>query len=658
MNFWYTCFLIGWCILIIGNCYQGQNLITPNNIESNIYIYFQLLSTATSVMIAIAIASYLCIQYCYENDFDSDDVLSFVILPLSILQITMFALIGNNIEAVSGESDTKNFKIVLSICGGLSAIPVFYSLYKIIKFLFPTAEEKEERANKEKLRKIRQANSHKFQQQKDIKEENEQHRAQLELQQLELQRQNELIIQQANKKIYEDKYELDKQKAKDEADRAVNFQRLAAERFRQQLAAQKEIDKNAEYKQQNEYKQRDFKTRLERENLEYESLMEQKAREEEDRKRKLEQMEAELKYRDSDKEKQRKLAELEYQLSLKEIERQNVNEELKLDYLKKELDKSTLRKATREEKERLKKQISDTTSQINRQLPLLPGMKAKPGRIAQLPQDDDDTDPCAEMKQRVEEMKDCGDSGQAERDFFNERRNTLFPKCKDNYTEMDKYEQRCKETKRDKCKSFERFLPDMEDCKDGSFLRSAYKNDKEYAHCNNEHKILDKYIKTCKGEDVLAKTGLNGVPLIEIPKAERGSSENSVNATVAQYQDEDDHERFNYDVKQKESEPIPPLSPGPQTLFDRIISRTKDQRNQQIVDNGNDLLALQDDTGRIALTTCQHLTEFNDTIQDCDKGKQIRQRYLNMSSQLRDRIKHICPRNDEIIEQTEKKCQN
>jgi hypothetical protein len=190
-------------------------------------------------MIAIAIASYLCIQYCYENDFDSDDVLSFVILPLSILQITMFGLIGNNIEAVSGESDTKNFKIVLSICGGLSAIPVFYSLYKIIKFLFPTAEEKEKRAKKEALRKIRQANAHRFQEQKDIKEENEQHRAQLELQQVELQRQNDLVIEQARKEINDRNTLAQKRRVEETANKLLADQKLEEQKLYDKLESEK-----------------------------------------------------------------------------------------------------------------------------------------------------------------------------------------------------------------------------------------------------------------------------------------------------------------------------------------------------------------------------------------------------------------------------------
>ena len=233
MNFWYTGFLILWCILIIGNCYQGQNLIIPNtdNTDSNIYIYFQILSTTTSVMLAIIIACNICVNYCNQDKWESDDFLALVMFPLTLVQITMFGLIGTNIESVSGYSDTKDFKIVLSVCGGVSAIPVFYSLYRIIKYLFPTPEEKSEREKRREKSKNDQLTLHKIQEDQDLRKADRQHKLQLDYEDRQLQRENELIIQNAKEEVFTKNQLLAKQKAENNAKRARDEQSIEAERY-------------------------------------------------------------------------------------------------------------------------------------------------------------------------------------------------------------------------------------------------------------------------------------------------------------------------------------------------------------------------------------------------------------------------------------------
>ena len=507
MNFWYTGFLIVWCVLIIGNCYQGQNLITPNNIESNIYIYFQLLSTATSVMIAIVIASSLCIKYCYKNDWESDDVLAFVILPLTIVQITMFALIGDNIGAVSGESDTKNFKIVLTVCGGFSAIPVFYSLYKIIKFLFPTPEEQAERENREKIIRSQQLQAHKSQEYEDVRKANEVNKIILENEKVQSIRQSDLLRQNAEKEIYEKNKTLERQRAEDDAERILSRQRLDTDRFQKQREANKKArvssDEIENYRLEEELRIKQLEKETEKEDLEYKIKMKQlqdkKARDDERQTRKLNEMQEMLKYKDSNKNEE--IADLEQQLSLKEIERMKEDQEFQLGQLKRQLDLARLGKGTRQEIAELQKQILDTTLQIKEltveqsEIPShikepprpprptfvrLPEPNVKPepkeqqsdtftrkvdvdpifesknqeselsSTIAQFNTDDEqerkeNEQQCTVMTESLGKMKECTLQGSQLRNYYitDKVYEKLQPSCPDNYEKIDRYQKSC-----------------------------------------------------------------------------------------------------------------------------------------------------------------------------------------------------------------------
>jgi hypothetical protein len=106
------------------------------------YIYIQSLSTTSSVMIAVLISSILCTKFCYQDNWDTTVHLPAVIFVLSLVQVSMIGLIGTNIDSVTGYSDITNFKIILAVCGALSSVPIFFGLYRIYKYLRPTAAEK------------------------------------------------------------------------------------------------------------------------------------------------------------------------------------------------------------------------------------------------------------------------------------------------------------------------------------------------------------------------------------------------------------------------------------------------------------------------------------------------------------------------------------
>jgi hypothetical protein len=476
-------------------------------------------------MIAILIASMLCVTYCYQNDWEIDYFLSFVILPLTLVQITMFGLIGTNIDSVCGYSDTKNFKIILSVCGGFSAIPVFYSLYKIIKYLFPSPEEQAERDKKEEIARNLQLARHRTQEELDIKNENKRHKTKLELEQRELQRQNELIIQKADMEINEKKKLLEKRRVEDQAQKAFADQRLADERLEEKLEAERLARESSVNMDRTTRRENLRKQQLERERkqqdlddaIKIEKLNEEKALQKALQTRRLKEMEAQLYYKDSDE--QEKIAELQQQLSLKAIERRKEQEKFKLSQLQKQLEIARLDNATREQLSDLQKQMSDTRAQINELSPPLPKRlkenDEKPsdpqntGTIAQLLDPDEhqrDVD-CAQMEENLELMQLCDETGQIERQHFDSKRDTLSKTCQGNYTQMDQYQQICDEKTRKeaKCVEFAEDLndPQIEDCKDQHVrgVRSDYKNNQDYAHCTDQHIILDKIIEKCKLEE-------------------------------------------------------------------------------------------------------------------------------------------------------------
>lgn len=532
MNFWYTGFLILWCILIIGNCYQGQNLIIPDTdkTDSNIYIYFQVLSTTTSVMFAVLIASTICIKYCHQDKWERDTFLAFIIFPLTLIQITMFGLIGTNIESVSGYSDTKNFKIILSVCGGVSAIPVFHSLYKIIKYLFPTAAEKAERERNEELVKNEQIARHKRLEDLDSRSADKIHKMRLEVEQRELQRQNELIIRNADQEVLSQRRLLEKQKADIAAERKLEDIRVDAERSEQRLAEEKRdressinIDRmsrsdNLRIQQQ----QRDRRQKEIEEAIEMRKLQQEK------------QLQESLYKKDLERQRQERIDQEE--LSVKKIKRLKDVAEYNRDQLRRKLELALLGKTSSKEINYLEEEISDLTKEINSLGPTFPKRgkreKDKDSTIAELPPDENDQD-CKEMNEKMGNMKECNASAQRDRDYFHGRRNRLSKHCPDNYREMDYYEEKCSKDK--KCNQLKLSLSrdSLDECNGTTkFLRKGYKTG-HYDHCTNEIPILNKYIEKCDAEEKYGDSSETVEPKSEAPPRPIGRPP-KIEGTIAQ----------------------------------------------------------------------------------------------------------------------------
>lgn len=680
MNFWYTGFLIAWCVLIIGNCYQGQNLITPNNIDSNIYIYFQVLSTTTSVMLAIIIACNICINYCNQDKWESDDFLAFVIFPLTIVQITMFGLIGTNIEAVSGDSDTKNFTIILSVCGGISGIPLFYSLYKIIKYLFPTPEEMVEREKRKESSKIAQLKRHELQEALDLRNADKQHKLQLEHEHRQLQRQNELIIQEAKEEVFTKNQLLAKQKAENAAKRALEEQILEAERTTEMLAEDKRareasvnIDRMRRQEKlriealERDRRQKDFDEETEMRKLRQDK--ENKELEESRERRKLRQnknLEESLYKKNLERQRQQQIEEEE--LSLKEIKRLKDVATYNRDQAMKKLQLARIKKESSQQINDLQEEISKFTKEIN---DLSPGGKDKDSTIAELPPDGNEEE-CKEMSETLSDMKQCHSSAQQHRDYYHSKRDTLTKYCANNYKEMDEYEEKCQKDK--KCNILKTDLDrgKLEDCNNvtAKFKRKGYKIG-DYDHCTNEIQVLDKIIEKCNGEEKYGDSSgsVQEAPLRRWPKIESTmaqlpesstSDPTGVGISVMRNQNPDDHEAFNLDVQQKNLVPVPPLSPGPQpsskySYLDRTLESIRNRSGVNSDDLDNEDM-YQDENAKFAIDTCRHITENNEAFNDCSRGRDMRKIFLQMDPKIREKVRYTCPANYTMIEETEKRC--
>lgn len=695
MNFWYTGFLILWCILIIGNCYQGQNLIIPNtdNTDSNIYIYFQILSTTTSVMLAIIIACNICVNYCNQDKWESDDFLAFVMFPLTLVQITMFGLIGTNIESVSGYSDTKDFKIVLSVCGGVSAIPVFYSLYKIIKYLFPTPEEMAEREKRKEKSKNDQLTLHKIQEEQDLRKADRQHKLQLDYENRQLQRENELIIQNAKEEVFTKNQLLAKEKAENAAKRAREEQILEAERITEMLAEDKRaressvnIDRMTRQEKlrtkelERNRRQKDFDEETEMRKLKEDK--ENKELEESRERRKLRQdkdLQESLYKKNLERQRHQRIDEEE--LSVKEIKRLKDSAEYHRDQLKRKLTLALLGKSSSDQIKEIEGEISQLTKKIN---DLSPAGKDKDSTIAQVPPDENDDD-CQEMSDVMKDMEKCGQAAQGHRDYFNGIRDRLSKHCPDKYRQMDEYEEKCRKDK--PCNDLRKNLDNLEKCDEPTkFLRARYKTE-DYAHCIDQNTILDKYIVNCDSEEkkghstvvkyeqkneappprpTTAKPKIQGT-IAQLPKIPdtiaqlpQRTSSGELYISTMEDQNPDDHKAFDIDVQQKKLVPIPPLSPGPQSeakynYLNSTVERFRKRGYEKDPGLDNEDM-YEDDETKLAINTCKYITDFTPTFKDCVRGKNLRKTYLQMDPKILEQVALKCPINHGIIQQAEEHC--
>ena len=511
MNFWYIGFLISWCILIIGNCYQGQNLIIPNTdkTDSNIYIYFQVLSTTTSVMLAIIIASTICSNYCNIFKWESDDFLPFVMFPLTIVQVTMIGLIGTNIESVSGESDTKNFKIILTVCGAVCAIPLFDSLYKIIKYLFPTPEEKAEREKNEEMSRNQRQIRHKLQQELDLKNDDRKHKIKLEHDNHELQRRNQDIIRDAEQDVLSKRKEIETQRATASAKRALEVARIEAvaieeKELEEKIARESKVENDRLIRQANlkiTREQRERKQAEIEDQIEMSEKIQKKDREEYLYKRKLDKQmrEKQLSLIETQKMKQLAIYDREQlnkslQLAQKQKESKAAISKIKEEILsvnqeihgyEKQLDTAGVKPEVNPE-DTVKPEVKDPAlrgsnpSRDPSQLRETVGTFVSPPDL-EFPTDDEldeldeknnvddptsvlptsttaelDTDTkdartqCETMGKELSEMQWC-DSGRRKRDIYNdpETRKLLIKECQHNYNILDKHTQNCEQQIKD-----------------------------------------------------------------------------------------------------------------------------------------------------------------------------------------------------------------
>jgi hypothetical protein len=234
-------------------------------------------------------------------------------------------------------------------------------------------------------------------------------------------------------------------------------------------------------------------------------------------------------------EEKRKRLRAEEDLTRKELTREKEFAEFDREQLLRRLNLIKATNGSREEIATIKQEISGIDGQIKQ-------LTQQTDTIAQLPvpvsvEEHEDEQGCSQMGENLELMQQCNESGQREREYFDGKRERLSKKCPENYTKMDKYKQRCEEetTKEGKCVDFAQDLNDgkMDDCQDPDkrFLRSQYKNIKDYAHCTDQHKILSEIIEKCDGEekyeDGSAKPEQTQGPTFPV-------STGSVNATIAQ----------------------------------------------------------------------------------------------------------------------------
>jgi len=555
MDWKYRIFLIMWCILIIYACYHGQDLIKVESGETNMYIYFQILSTSASVMIAILVSSILCTKFCYQNKWETTIKLPMAILSLTIIQIIMMGLVGSGIDGVCGYSDTTNFKIIISVCGGVSAIPVFYGMYRIYKYFNPSPadikrqqeetenlliaqkkqqkrEQVEERKKSELIKKYKnEAEEEKIaleklrtKQEDEKKRRDERHKEELEIEADKREREKAAETASRERRELERTSQAENEAARRAVEKKLFQDKLISERNQQSAQL-----KAASDKQESEEKARIDKNRREEEEQKQASLLQSTIYRLEQAQKNLQLAESQQKSKSTIEARQREIEAIERKIidiqkgkvdlrkepeeEEDDEEDEEEHEELKSYGTIANIKPKPEHKPKHKRKHEPKHEHKHEYGAVDGQLDLSP----RPREHVQSNEDPTEQarKDCEDLKKKLPLMKKCDKRGAEVRQFYKKKEKTLKPHCKKDYDTIDTYETECKPKETDIndlqdipnledpkmiCETMHEELPQMQWC-DVRGLKTRIKYNKIRSllepTCPGNYQDLDMYKRKC-----------------------------------------------------------------------------------------------------------------------------------------------------------------